>query len=66
MAIFELFNPVDLLAIPLFALACPLASINVLSVLISWLHCPSKPIINCCQLSALLSTLLSELVTASA
>ena len=39
--------------------ACPLASINVLSVLIFWFDCPSKLIIVCCQLPVLLSTLVS-------
>jgi len=51
-----------LLAIPLFAFACPLAFAKVLTVLLSWLYCPSKFIINCYQLSVLLSVLLSEIV----
>ena len=62
LSLFELLDAFDLLAIPLFALACPSASINVLVWLLSWLHRPSKFIINCCQLSVLLSVLLSAFV----
>ena len=46
---------------PRLGLAHPWTFSNVHTVLLSWFHCPSKPIIVCCQLSALLSTLLSEL-----
>jgi hypothetical protein len=42
-----------------FHFACPLTVINVLAWLVSWLYCPLKTIIVCCQSSALLSTLLS-------
>jgi hypothetical protein len=61
MTLFQCAKTFHLLAIPLFAPARPLVFTNVLAPLISWLHCPPKHIIDCCQLSALLSILLSEL-----
>jgi DNA repair protein RadC len=45
-----------------FYFACPLTVMNVLVRLVYWLYRPLQTIKVCCQLSALLSVLLSELV----
>jgi hypothetical protein len=57
MPLFQLLNPLYLPTIPFFAFTCPLASKNVLNVLVSWLERPLKTIIVCRYSSALLSIL---------